>query len=298
MRSASRDVHEQLARVGEVVQRVCALPAVPTGDWCQRAAAETLPLAGAGPVLVGIARHNGRGEAIELEDAGAASRNGDSVVSLRSLLEPEAGGWNLPEAETVDEAGGVRVLRVIDIDQLSSESRDRWSPFGVRTLLAASEALTPDAPRRRLAVIISAGVEIPNLPSVLAAVAPALLRRAKLAFGSADGASRGPARLTAREVEVLDRLLLGLSIKKIAEDLERSPHTVHDHVKSLHAKLGASSRGELVARALGHIDPRAAAETSAEPGLIGTTPQRAPGDDPDGSPRPVVKPMTLAGLKL
>jgi hypothetical protein len=29
---------------------------------------------------------------------------------------------------------------------------------------------------------------------------------------------------------------------------------VHDHVKSLHRKLNASSRGQLIARALGHAE--------------------------------------------
>jgi hypothetical protein len=55
---------------------------------------------------------------------------------------------------------------------------------------------------------------------------------------------------------------------------------VHDHVKSLHRKLDASSRGELVARALGHgsetradIEPiviervRAAAQIEPAPGV-------------------------------
>jgi DNA-binding CsgD family transcriptional regulator len=298
MRSASRDVHEQMMLIGELVERVCALPAVPTGDWCQRAAAETLPLAGDGPVLVGLARYDAAGEAVDLEDAGAASRNGASTVTLRSLLEPSAGGWNLPESRTVDEVDSGRILRVVDVAQLPSVSRDRWSPFRVEKLLVASDALSAGTPRRRLTVILSADGEIPNLPSVLAAVAPSLLRRATLAFGAAHGSSRGPARLTAREVEVLDRLLLGLSIKKIAEDLGRSPHTVHDHVKSLHAKLGASSRGELVARALGHIDPHGAVERNTEPGLIGSTPEEAGVGEPAVSLSPVVKPLTLAGLKL
>ena len=43
-------------------------------------------------------------------------------------------------------------------------------------------------------------------------------------------------------------------MREIADALERSPHTVHDHVKSLHRKLNASSRGELIARTLGHVN--------------------------------------------
>jgi two-component system nitrate/nitrite response regulator NarL len=58
--------------------------------------------------------------------------------------------------------------------------------------------------------------------------------------------------ISLREREVLDMLVEGLTVPEIAGRLNRSPHTVHDHVKSLHRKLGAKSRGELVAAALGH----------------------------------------------
>ena len=59
--------------------------------------------------------------------------------------------------------------------------------------------------------------------------------------------------LTAREQEVLDHLALGRSVREIAAVLQRSPHTVHDHVKSLHRKLGANTRGGLIPRAIGLI---------------------------------------------
>jgi len=58
--------------------------------------------------------------------------------------------------------------------------------------------------------------------------------------------------LTDREQHVLELLIEGQSVRSIAEQLGRSAHTVHDHVKNLHKKIGASSRGELIAKALGH----------------------------------------------
>jgi DNA-binding CsgD family transcriptional regulator len=58
--------------------------------------------------------------------------------------------------------------------------------------------------------------------------------------------------LTDREQGVLELLILGHSVRVIAEQLGRSAHTIHDHVKNLHKKIGASSRGELIAKALGH----------------------------------------------
>jgi DNA-binding CsgD family transcriptional regulator len=66
---------------------------------------------------------------------------------------------------------------------------------------------------------------------------------------------RAPGRslwITPKEQDVLDRLILGYSVREIAAELGRSPHTMHDHVKSLHRKLGATCRGDLIARALGH----------------------------------------------
>ncbi|MEL6741849.1 MAG: helix-turn-helix transcriptional regulator, partial [Planctomycetota bacterium] len=74
----------------------------------------------------------------------------------------------------------------------------------------------------------------------------------RLALG--DDRNSSTRWLTAREQEVLEKLTLGMSVREIAETIGRSPHTVHDHVKSLHRKLNATSRGELVARALGYID--------------------------------------------
>ncbi len=54
--------------------------------------------------------------------------------------------------------------------------------------------------------------------------------------------------LTEREIEIVVQLARGLSTKEIAGELSISPHTVRDHVKSIFAKTGFSTRGELVAR--------------------------------------------------
>src|SRR5262249_24050702 len=81
-----------------------------------------------------------------------------------------------------------------------------------------------------------------------AALAP-LAKRLRIAFGEDPLAPRQ--MLTPRERDVLSVLITGMSVREIASSLSRSPHTVHDYVKSLHRKLSASSRGGLVARALG-----------------------------------------------
>jgi len=54
--------------------------------------------------------------------------------------------------------------------------------------------------------------------------------------------------LAPRLRQTLDRLLAGDSEKQVAAKLGLSRHTVHVYVKSLHKKLGVSSRSELLSR--------------------------------------------------
>ena len=57
--------------------------------------------------------------------------------------------------------------------------------------------------------------------------------------------------LSARETEVLDNLTAGADTREIAARMFLSVHTVSDHLKSVFAKTGTSSRGRLLSRALG-----------------------------------------------
>jgi len=54
--------------------------------------------------------------------------------------------------------------------------------------------------------------------------------------------------LTPREQEITRSVARGLSNPEIAAELFLSPHTVRDHLKAIFAKVGVSSRGELVAK--------------------------------------------------
>lgn len=53
---------------------------------------------------------------------------------------------------------------------------------------------------------------------------------------------------TPREQEVCLELIAGSPDADISRHLFISPHTVHDHLKSIFDKVGVGSRGELVAR--------------------------------------------------
>jgi DNA-binding CsgD family transcriptional regulator len=54
--------------------------------------------------------------------------------------------------------------------------------------------------------------------------------------------------LTPRERAVTELVAKGLSTGEIARRLLLAPYTVQDHLKSIFAKTGAGTRGELVAR--------------------------------------------------
>ena len=65
-------------------------------------------------------------------------------------------------------------------------------------------------------------------------------------------AAKGPAGLTAREVEVLRLIARGLSNKQIAERLVISPKTARNHIEHIYAKIDASSRAAASLFAMQH----------------------------------------------
>jgi DNA-binding NarL/FixJ family response regulator len=65
-------------------------------------------------------------------------------------------------------------------------------------------------------------------------------------------------QLSPRLRQVLEMLLRGSDEKRIAWDLGRSRHTVHNHVRRLYRCMGVKSRAELmaVARPVANFRPR------------------------------------------
>jgi len=67
-----------------------------------------------------------------------------------------------------------------------------------------------------------------------------------------EAAIRAPVEsLTARELEVVQLMARGLTNRQIARRLEISEHTVKFHAAAILGKIGARSRAEAVARAIG-----------------------------------------------
>jgi DNA-binding CsgD family transcriptional regulator len=50
--------------------------------------------------------------------------------------------------------------------------------------------------------------------------------------------------LSAREIEVLDRVVLGMTNAQIAKQLDVTPHTVKFHLASIYRQLGVINRTE------------------------------------------------------
>ena len=60
---------------------------------------------------------------------------------------------------------------------------------------------------------------------------------------------QAPAIFSAREMDVLDKLLMGFSNKEIARALELTENTVKFHLKKIYTKLGVRRRTQAVTRA-------------------------------------------------
>jgi DNA-binding NarL/FixJ family response regulator len=56
--------------------------------------------------------------------------------------------------------------------------------------------------------------------------------------------------LTSRESEILHYLVNGLTVKRIAEELHLSPHTISNHMRSIYQKLHVRTRSRVVAKAI------------------------------------------------
>lgn len=259
-----------LRRVAECVSGIHDLPGIPTATWAQAAAecvSRVLPrcvcavrlveLGSAGDIVARLSEGAFDADKREAIDCDELTIENETASEWWLSATPRASGSAFSR-----ETGLLRSAPGCERWEFSTLGR-RWASRGVTELLIGAIAVPagagPAALRQRwITVEIGDRRDPTGLngadEAVLSAVLPEVARRAGVAFAAlSDEAGAEP--LTGREHEVLMLLAQGKTVKQIAEDLARSPHTVHDHVKALHRKLGASSRGELVARALGHIDP-------------------------------------------
>lgn len=280
-----------MAALATSTESVVGLPAVATLEWCDRAAWCLAGLAEPALATLTVGTLSPTGDLTTQEVSGVAARTGAARARAIRRVEGESRGED-PRIATLRVRAarfrrvGVRVptttRTVPTVGRLTElpggENVTRGDIPRLWNALESSDVLVgiiglseSDTGRVLIAQVAPIGqnVRLSAAHSIaMAAILPVLARRAMLALG--DG-SDGPTKwLTQREQIVLEQLTLGRSVREIADELGRSPHTVHDHVKSLHRKLNASSRGELVARALGH--------TSHSPEMTGATIEHKPGE--------------------
>ncbi len=249
---------ETIRAAVRMTEEACRLPAVATLDWLDRAAAVLRGVVSPSRTCILIANISGGSRTLSLEAAGyagvASGESGDesnTELTVRSRAERLTDlGFAIDNEVVLGRIGDL----ISAPDWRTTGIGRLWQGAPVSEVLVAASPLGSVEPGRVMisqVALAEPGAEPkPGQFELLGVIHNLLVRRALVSIGETKATS---ARwLTAREQEVLDLLVVGKSVRVIAEELGRSPHTVHDHVKSLHRKLEASSRGELVAKALGH----------------------------------------------
>jgi DNA-binding CsgD family transcriptional regulator len=262
----------------QVMEQISQLPGVAVLDWCDRAAAALTRVHHPCLATVAVGQVDARCVLTSMEVSGAAASQPipdrpstepmprvDLQVLRQSLREGDWIGWAFQPL-----APGQWFIDSIKLGPAgqrrpASPLNMRWDSIPSGELLVGAIGLQgPMAGRVLLAELAVVGgnpQEIARHQAVFTAVLPLMGIKYVNAIGPmpADRHSW----LTPREETILWKLVAGKKVPQIAAELHRSVYTVHDHVKSLHRKLGATNRGQLVSRALGHLGPLIARQEEA-----------------------------------
>lgn len=231
------DLDFVLPRCAKLVESVCNLPGAPVPNWGELAANALHQLSPTGLVAVTIATNQPNSPSTDVQCVGIKCDNAERVqIATRRLQRPIA--HNQPTKPGIQNLSQHALLR-----ELAS------ADFAQASLWTASKTLRESGDLwLNLYVVLPRLADNLHDAALCETIFSVLSTRAEHALPSSNGVIRW---LTRREAEVLDQLVLGYSIREIAEILTLSHHTVQDHVKHLHTKLEAGNRGEVVARALG-----------------------------------------------
>lgn len=275
-----------------VMDSIGRLPGVATLDWCDRAAAAFCRMHHPSAAMAALVSMDGKGFIEKIEVAGCAMSVAQPDGPLNDGMtnhgpqSPASAGQRPTTRRPMADAANVSHLRESlkegdwigwNVGGLSenlwfvstasqqgllgargeSPLMRRWEPYGVTDILLGAVTLPGRSAGRFLLIEIassdSAFRSSEREQAVMAAALPMLSQRLHAAVG--DEVVDKHTWLTPREELILWHLVAGKKVPQIASELHRSVYTVHDHVKSLHRKMGASNRGQLVARALGHLGP-------------------------------------------
>jgi HD-GYP domain-containing protein (c-di-GMP phosphodiesterase class II) len=152
-----------------------------------------------------------------LQQSAALAPLGAVAVQVRERLDGSGYPRGLSGATVPRPA---RVLAAADAYQSMCEPRPYRAP------------LRPDAAAAELRADVKGGRLDRDVVEAVLGVAGHRVRRRQ----------EGPAGLTAREIDVLRLLALGLSSKEISARLVIAPKTVRNHIEHIYTKIGATSR--------------------------------------------------------
>ncbi len=238
----------------KVVRALATLPLFPTRTWCVKAAQHLSPVLSDALIAVAMVEDHTVRNLINVPVAGVAcgparARRWNTALVPKIELRLASGRWKTLVEPVQHEA---RLLSSSQIDprELAFEPADY--EFG---LLAC--AVPAGAPSRSRRLVLHAAFDRPHR-TPLPAVQVVMKQLGEIATTAFPEQLEYGDLVTDREEEVVALLMRGLTVQEISKHLERSPHTIHDHIKKVHVKTGVTNRGELVARALGHAPPPAA----------------------------------------
>lgn len=253
----SRDRITRMERVCAAAERVGEIPLSPSPQWCDHvcgAVAAGMRNAAA-MAITGVIDNAGR--VIEAELFGVSTNDGPGSAAAHELRAGLRGVRSL--GVRVDGRWPI-VLMLDGPAPLGTTLAGRCVGRDAAPTRCAALALW-NVGQRQLAVALRGG-EPGEAAEMLWVLMPRIARRAATALGTR--VLRRRLWLSPLEERVMLMLAMGYDVPGIAAKLSRSKHTIHDHVKSLHRKMGINTRAELVARALGRL-PAVLREHEASP---------------------------------
>lgn len=295
----SRERVARMERLCAAAERVGAIAIAPSPRMCESiCAAMATGMSTGGGIAAALAvtgKIDGAGRVVESELTGACidvAKSGMGGAKERTIGDVDAGATMTQELRA--KLRGVRSLGVrLDgrwpmVVPLDCSASPATSLAGLAAGTTAGKAARHeggngasrcaalalwDVGQRQIAVVLRGG-EPGEAAEMLWVLMPSIARRAAMALGA--NVLHRSQWLSPLEHRVMEMLSTGHDVPSIAMKLARSRHTIHDHVKSLHRKMGINSRAELVARALGRLPsvlgadearPRRAAGDGEVPGL-------------------------------
>lgn len=167
---------------------------------------------------------------------------------LEIVAEAKSGSEVLPRVAESEPDVILLDIRMPGIDglELLERLRDRHPEIKAVVLSGVEDPeLAAEAVRRGAKAFLGKGID----PAELAPILREVFEGAVLTESVGGGSSGAPAvadefDLTAREVEILQRVATGLSNKQIAQEFWLSEQTIKYHLTNVYRKLGVGSRTE------------------------------------------------------